>query len=220
MNFISSTSIYVFYPQLTLCSRYLINPSLPYKCCLKRDVLSFLLKYNEHNFCVCHCASIHNYPSPCKTFIRDASDSWTLRFPLPVSPSLPPPGITSFPSGKKHIIWKLGGFGCTQRHRLVWPYVRTRCKPVRLSLFIRSSLIPYQLLSHINFPELNNKPLLYLCQYNYFAWYSRRRVFLYLLYQNIPFNFKHAYSVNKVPAVFNGAIFHFHYPEVAGRFSS
>ena len=133
-NFISASSIYVLYPQLTLRSLCLINPFLAYKCSLKRDVLSFLSKYNSRGFVVCQCASIHHYLSPCKTTICHPLDTSTLQLPLFDYLRTPLPAkFPSFLSGEKHVVWKLGGCGCTKQNRLVWPYIRTRCNPVSVS---------------------------------------------------------------------------------------
>lgn len=133
MNFITASSIYVMYPQLTLRSLCLINPFLAYRCSFKRDVLLFLSKHNDHGFTACQCSSLHHFHSPCKTSIRHALDSWTLRFTLPNFLSTAPLIATPpFPAGERHIIWKLGGCGCSKQNRLVWPYVRTRYNPVSI----------------------------------------------------------------------------------------
>ena len=140
LNFISGSSIYILYPGLTLNSISLINPFLTYQCSFKRDVLSFLSKYNNCGFSIRQCASIHHYPSPCKTAIRHVSDPWSLRFSLSPSLSSVLP-IHCIPSGEDHVIWKLGGCGCTKQNRLVWPYVRTRYKPVRSPFSFCSTLL-------------------------------------------------------------------------------
>ncbi|KAI6029122.1 hypothetical protein BKA83DRAFT_4047502, partial [Pisolithus microcarpus] len=60
INFITSTSIFCAYPQLTLQQLSLVNPFVVYGQALKRSTLMALLKYNDRKIAYTSCAAIHN----------------------------------------------------------------------------------------------------------------------------------------------------------------
>lgn len=115
INFITSTSIFCAYPQLTLQQLSLVNPFVVYGQALKRSTLMALLKYNDREIAYTSCAAIHNERECWKNHIRSVDDNICLWIPSTFPHSRP--------EKKYPIRWCLGGAVCRKMPPYIPPYV-------------------------------------------------------------------------------------------------